>query len=221
MNQKIPVSSQWSGLLALTVLLMSAVLLVLALPVSLPARTPGAAMITTVTATAAHTERPDLAPPATRPGVMVATPEFAASVPPPLTSNFDPAQLTLGRQTYTQWCATCHGDRGQGLAEWRSSWDEDHQTCTKSGCHGVRHGEGGFTMLNVAPALIGPDTLKAFQTAAQLRLFIQTAMPFQAPNSLGDDQYWAVTAYLADQHRADAQGKALDETTALNVSLHP
>ncbi|MCC7450147.1 MAG: c-type cytochrome [Anaerolineae bacterium] len=223
MNQKLPVSSEWSGLLVLAALLMGAVLLVVALPVTVPPTSlPGAgASATAAIRATALANRPDLAPPATRPGVMVATPEFASTVPHPLTASFDPQQVALGRQTYTQWCATCHGDRGQGLNAWRSSWDPAHQNCTQSGCHGARHGEGGFTMLKVAPPLIGPDTLKTYQTAAQLYVFIRATMPFQAPGTLGDDQYWAVTAFLADQRRADAQGKALNETTAASIVLNP
>ena len=172
------------------------------------------------TGTATKLPRSDLAPPATRMGLTIATPEFATNVPLALTNGFDTAQFALGRRAYTQWCATCHGDRGQGLALWRSSWDEAHQTCTKSGCHGVRHGADGFTMLAVPPALIGPNTLMGFPTAAQLYTFIRAAMPYQAPGSLSDAEYWAMTAFLADQQGADAGGQMLDDQTAPGVSLH-
>jgi mono/diheme cytochrome c family protein len=163
--------------------------------------------------------RPNLAPPATRTGFTIVTPEFATSAPLALTRNFDPDQFALGRRIYTQWCATCHGDRGQGLELWRQSWDEEHQNCTKSGCHGRRYPPDGFMMLKVAPPLIGPNTLMIFQTAYQLYFFIRATMPFQAPGSLGDEEYWAVVAFLADQHGADASGEVLNEATALEVKL--
>jgi cytochrome c len=58
-----------------------------------------------------------------------------------------------------------------------------------------------------------------FATAAALHTFIRATMPFQAPGSLSEEEYWAVTAYLADQHRADAGGKVLDTGTAASVRL--
>ena len=59
----------------------------------------------------------------------------------------------------------------------------------------------------------------AFQNAAQLDLFISSAMPYQAPGSLAINQYWAITAYLADQHLADAHGQLLGDGNATNVAL--
>ncbi len=165
------------------------------------------------------TRRPFNAPPPTNADLMMATPEFAASVPLPLTTNFDMAQVTLGRQTYTQWCATCHGDKGQGLALWRYSWDKAHQTCTKSGCHGPNHPDTGFEMLQVPPPLIGTGSLTNFQNAEQLYQFISAVMPFQAPGSLANNQYWAVTAFLADQHLADAHKQVLDHSNAPTLVL--
>lgn len=169
--------------------------------------------------TAIEVKRPDLAPPATRMGLTVATPDFATNVPQSLTNTFDIEQFVLGRRTYTQWCATCHGDRGQGLAVWRSTWNQADQNCSQSGCHGVRRPPDGFTMLAVPPPLIGPNTLTKFQSAFSLYVFIRAAMPFQAPGSLSDTEYWAVTAFLADQHGAVASGQVLNEQTAPNVLL--
>ncbi len=164
-------------------------------------------------------ERPNLAPPATRVGMMIATPNYEALVPRPLSGNFDAAQLVAGRQTYALWCASCHGPQGQGLAIWRFSWDAEHQDCTKAGCHGAKHPPDGFAMKSLAPALLGPGTLSAFANVAQLQFFIAAVMPYQAPGTLAADEYWAVAAFLADQHRADADGKALDATNAADVTL--
>jgi mono/diheme cytochrome c family protein len=203
-------------LIAVAIFLTSGILLALALPDGLHRlnqETPTASL-------AASSTRPGLAPPATRMGFTIATPEFATSVPLAKTNNFDVDQFALGRRTYTQWCATCHGDRGQGLALWRTSWDPEHQDCTKSGCHGNRTPPDGFTMLKVPPPLIGPDSLMTFQTAYQLYYFVHATMPFQAPGSLSDEEYWAVVAFLGDQHGASASGKRLDESTAQDVKMH-
>jgi len=174
----------------------------------------------TQSSTSTATDRPALAPPSTREGLILSTPDYATNVPLPLTTNFDAAQVAQGRETYTLWCATCHGDRGQGLALWRSSWDVQDQDCTKSGCHGAKHPPDGFSMPQVPPPLIGPGSLKNFHTAAQLHLFIASSMPYQAPATLADDEYWALTAFLADQHQADAGGAKLSDAIADNVLLH-
>ncbi len=203
-------------LISVSMLIASSLLLALVLPDSIDT----AAVSQGTESAGPLPTRPDLAPPATQTGLMIATPEFATSVPMALTHNFDPDQFALGRRTYTQWCATCHGDRGQGLDLWRSSWDEAHQNCTKSGCHGSRHGGGGFTMLKVAPPLIGPSTLMTFENAFQLYYFVRATMPFQAPGSLSDEEYWAVVTFLSDQHGADAAGKRLNDATAQVVKLH-
>ncbi len=207
--------------ITIVVFFASGLMLALALPsTGLPQQAPDTTASPTGTSTSSMSMRPGLAPPATRPGLVEATPEFATSVPLALTHNFDPAQFDLGRRTYTQWCATCHGDRGQGLALWRSSWDPDHQTCTKSGCHGRRAAPDGFTMLTVPPPLIGANSLPTFDNAFQLFYFIRARMPYQAPGTLSDQEYWAVTAFLADQHGGDASGEVVDEATAVNVKLH-
>jgi mono/diheme cytochrome c family protein len=208
--------ANWLILIVPVALLTSSVLLALALPTDL---TPDHRFQQTADGTMAPT-RPGLAPPATRMNVMNATPEFATSVPLALTQNFDANQFALGRRTYTQWCATCHGDRGQGLALWRSSWDPEHQDCARSGCHGRRPPPDGFTMLKVPPPLIGPNTLMTFETAFQLYYFVRATMPFQAPGTLSDEEYWAVAAFLADQHGADAAGRLLNDLNALSVTLH-
>jgi mono/diheme cytochrome c family protein len=209
---------RWFLVVLPTVLFASGLILTLALPQDNGLNSRNTTPIPS--GTTAAPQRSDLAPPATRMGLTVATPDYATNVPQALTDNFDLQQFALGRRTYTQWCATCHGDRGQGLALWRSAWNKADQNCTQAGCHGVRHAPDGFMMLAVPPPLIGPNTLTKFTNALQLYAFIRAAMPFQAPGSLSDTEYWAVTAFLADQHGADAAGQALNEQTAPGVPLH-
>jgi mono/diheme cytochrome c family protein len=201
------------------VLIFGGFLFALVLSQAAPIRESAQSTATPSVRSTATKPRSDLAPVATSANVMIATPNWADHVPQPQTTNFDAAQVAFGRRIYTQWCATCHGDKGQGLAIWRYSWDEKHQNCTQAGCHGARRGEGGFTMLAVPSALMGENTLMKFATAAALHTFIRATMPFQAPGSLSEEEYWAVTAYLADQHRADAGGKVLDTGTAASVRL--
>jgi mono/diheme cytochrome c family protein len=165
------------------------------------------------------TRRPELAPPATNSNFSVGVPDFAAAVPTPLPGPFDMAQANLGRSTYTQWCATCHGDRGQGLAAWRPAWDEEHRTCSQSGCHGRNHPPDGFALLKDAPALIGPQTLPNYGTLLQLFTYIKATMPYQAKGSLSDEEYLAIAVYLANHHGANASGRVITLAEADSILL--
>ena len=60
--------------------------------------------------------------------------------------------------------------------------------------------ENGFTIPTVVPALVGPGTLAKFPTAANLYGFMKAAMPFQKPNSLSEEDYYKITAFLLRQN---------------------
>ena len=74
-------------------------------------------------------------------------------------------------------------------------------------------------MVLIPPPVIGQGSLTKFQNAFQLFAYIRGLMPYQAPGALSDTEYWAVTAYLADQHGADALRQPLNEADALTVLL--
>ncbi len=131
-------------------------------------------------------------------------------------------QADRGALVYKGYCITCHGDRGQGLAEWRLTWDDAHQNCAKPSCHGAQHPDTGFALPNnYAPAIMGENTLSHFQTARDLYGFISKRMPFQEPGVLPMDDYWALTAFLIRQHGVLPDGVRLDESTAGTQPVHP
>jgi mono/diheme cytochrome c family protein len=163
---------------------------------------------------ATHVSRPDLAPPATRPGLIRATLPYMVEVPASRAGHFDRDQLALGRETFAQWCATCHGVRGEGLEASRHTWPPEKQNCAQSGCHARNHPPDGFAMLRVPPPLIGAAALNHFPSAMGLFAYMRATMPYQAPGTLSDAEYWALTAYLADQHGASAGGLPLDGSNA-------
>lgn len=115
--------------------------------------------------------------------------------PPPMPAN--PAQADYGAQVYWLVCMACHGDRGQGLTdEWRSAWAPGDQNCWQSKCHASNHPPQGFELPRYAPRIIGEGTLVRFETAAGLYEYLRTQMPWHAPGSLQDDEYWQLTAFL-------------------------
>lgn len=158
--------------------------------------------------------RPDLAPPATRSSFTRATLPYMAEVPTARAGHFDGDQLTVGREVFAQWCTTCHGVQGQGLAASRHTWPPEKQNCTQAGCHARNHPPDGFAMLRVPPALMGVQALNHFPNAHGLFAYMRATMPYQAPGTLSDAEYWALTAYLADQHGANAGGQTLNDANA-------
>jgi cytochrome c len=131
-----------------------------------------------------------------------------------------PTAAERGNDIFQGHCSTCHGDRGQGLDEWRKEWDPAHQNCTQSKCHGDNHPPDGFRLPNnFAPKIIGDNTLTDLKTAQDLYNFISKKMPFQAPGSLTPDEYWLLASFLTNQHNS-----AVTEVNAQNatsISLHP
>ena len=62
-------------------------------------------------------------------------------------------------------------------------------------CHGGQ-GEGGS-----GPVLIGGNKrIATYETTTRLYDYISRTMPFDAPGSLEQQQYWDVIAYLLDEN---------------------
>ena len=118
---------------------------------------------------------------------------------PTLPAN--PSQADYGAQVYWLNCSACHGDKAQGLTDdFRKQYPPEDQNCWKSHCHGKITYENGFTIPTLVPQLVGPGSLAKFPNAANLYGFMHAAMPFQKPNSLTDEQYYQITAFLLRQN---------------------
>lgn len=133
-----------------------------------------------------------------------------------------PTQGGNGANTFQVYCMPCHGDVGQGLTdEFRNrQYPPEDTNCWKSGCHGSRPYENGFTLPMTVPMLIGSGTLTKFQTAQALYGFIRGAMPFNKPGSLSDAQYVNLTAYLLEANRLVSPGIQLDVNTLAAIKIH-
>lgn len=132
---------------------------------------------------------------------------------PTLPAN--PSQADKGAQVYWLSCLPCHGDRGQGLTEeFKQTYPPEDRDCWKSGCHGKRPYENGFTLPAQVPAIIGAGTLRQFPDAAVFRSYIFAAMPYWRPASLTEEETWQVTAFLL---RENGQWTAQDELSASNA----
>jgi hypothetical protein len=138
--------------------------------------------------------------------------------PPPLSEP--PTQVELGHYAYYLSCMVCHGDQGQGLAAWREVLPEEDRDCWQSRCHAANHPPGGFQFPAYAPPVMGPGTLAGYQTAAELHDSLRARMPWQAPGLLPAEEYWQITAYLAQAHGADLGTELLTVERAVAIRLH-
>jgi S-disulfanyl-L-cysteine oxidoreductase SoxD len=105
-----------------------------------------------------------------------------------------PAQ---GAKIYASTCASCHGDRGQGGPAPRLV--------------------GGVGTLGTAHPVktVGsywPYTTTVFD-------YIRRAMPFTSPESLSDDEVYALVAYLLNQNGAITGNAVMDATTLPKVKM--
>ncbi len=150
---------------------------------------------------------------------MMATPDRLAR--PVLPAN--PSQADLGAQAYYLVCMTCHGDRGQGLTqEWIDAWHLDEKDgCWQSKCHAANHPPEGFVLPKTIPAVTGPLIKARFATGLDLHNYIREKMPWQAPGTLTEEQYWQLTAYVLRLNGLDPGNTPLNETTATQIRLRP
>jgi len=138
--------------------------------------------------------------------------------PPPMSDP--PTQVEQGHYAYYLSCMVCHGDRGQGFTdEWRGALDPADQNCWQSKCHAANHPPEGFELPRYAPPVIGPGRLAHHQTAAGLYQFLRSRMPWQAPGILSDEEYWQLTAFLAQANGISWGEGPLGPDNAANVAL--
>ncbi len=80
-----------------------------------------------------------------------------------------------GEELYATHCAACHGDFGEGLERWPA----------------LMGGRGSLRGAEVRRT-VG----SYWQHAPAVFDYIRRAMPYQAPQSLSNDEYYAITAYV-------------------------
>ncbi|MBK8988470.1 MAG: c-type cytochrome [Chloroflexi bacterium] len=154
------------------------------------------------------------------PFVVQPTPTVDRLAAPPTVEN--PTQADEGAYLYWLYCLPCHGDVGQGLTdEWREQYPEEEQYCWNSGCHGSNPPEPhGFLIPTVVPPLVGEDGLTRFDTLGEVYYYTRGAMPLEMPGRLTDEEYLALTAFLAHK-RGIWDGTPLTERTVLQMRLRP
>ncbi len=134
----------------------------------------------------------------------------------------DASQAEKGAEAYRLVCAACHGDVGQGLTdEWRATWAPEDQNCWQSKCHGDIHPPDGFALPRFSPPVKGSIIPAMFDNALELYQYNKARMPWHAPGTMRDEEYWQVTAFLVELNGIELGDTILDETSAAQVSLKP
>lgn len=148
------------------------------------------------------------------------TPTIDRLAAPPTVEN--PTQADDGAYLYWLYCLPCHGDQGQGLTdEWRAQYPLEEQYCWESGCHGSNPPEPyGFLIPTVVPPLVGDEGLTRFETLGEVYYYARGSMPLELPGRLTDEEYLAITAFLAEK-RGIWDGSTLTDRTVLQMKLRP
>ena len=102
-----------------------------------------------------------------------------------------------GASVYARYCLSCHGTEGRGQLN-----------DVLVGGHGTLTGEAPLKTVGS----FWPYATTVFD-------YIRRAMPYQQPQSLGDDQVYALTAYLLFLNGILEQDEALDAETLPDVRM--
>jgi mono/diheme cytochrome c family protein len=133
-----------------------------------------------------------------------------------------PTQIELGHQEYWMSCMVCHGDQGQGLTEeWRSVLNPADRYCWQARCHGDHHPPNGFKIPRTSPRIMGTGALSGYKTATELFEYLRVEMPWSYPGLFETEDYWQLTAYLADANGIDMGQDPLGPENGDEILLVP
>jgi cytochrome c len=106
-----------------------------------------------------------------------------------------------GKSVYQQQCASCHGENLQGGS-------------------GDRLIGGRGSLVNDDPKKPPMKTVESYWPyATTLFDYVKRAMPLTAPDSLTNDQVYAVTAYILEQAKIIPQDAIMNAQTLANVRM--
>jgi mono/diheme cytochrome c family protein len=145
------------------------------------------------------------APPAEAPASMEPASGSAAAPAAAAPSVAAPAtfaeQVTLGQKLYSEQCAGCHGNSGEG---------------TKDGPAVVGLDKGA---LPLEPASTAKYRKTQFKTVADIADFVVKSMPPKAPGSLTGEEYLAILAFDLKANGIDLGDKKLDLELAKTLEV--
>ncbi|MFM7607354.1 MAG: c-type cytochrome [Alphaproteobacteria bacterium] len=166
--------------------------------------------------------RPFTAPPGDRTRTDIAWPAATATLPAPIPGigrsatsaeiagwdiavrgdghNLPPGSGTAkkGEELYVTHCAACHGDFGEGLERWPALM-----------------GGRGSLRSDQPKRSIG----SFWQHAPAVFDYIRRAMPYAAPQSLSNDEYYAITAYVLFLNELIGEDDKMDAASLSKLAM--
>ncbi len=114
--------------------------------------------------------------------------------------NLPPGSGTAkeGEELYVTHCASCHGDFGEGLERWPALM-----------------GGRGSLRSDQPRRTIG----SFWQHAPSVFDYIRRAMPYAAPQSLSNDEYYAITAYVLFLNELIGEDDKMDATSLPKLAM--
>ncbi|UPY35574.1 cytochrome c [Sediminicoccus sp. KRV36] len=103
-----------------------------------------------------------------------------------------------GEELFQQHCASCHGDFGEGLDRWPA----------------LMGGRGSLTT-DQPRRTVG----SYWQHAPSVFDYVRRAMPYAAPQSLTNDDYYALTAYILSINELVAEDAVMDRESLPRVEM--
>lgn len=114
--------------------------------------------------------------------------------------NLPPGSGTAkeGEELYVTHCAACHGDFGEGLERWPALM-----------------GGRGSLRSDQPKRTVG----SFWQHAPSVFDYIRRAMPYAAPQSLSNDEYYAITAYVLFLNELIGEDAKMDATSLPKLAM--
>jgi cytochrome c len=140
-------------------------------------------------------------------------------------ANYGQAVRLPGADVYRSQCASCHGERGEGLAQSPPVmgsgalplYERDPSTTSNPAFQDIAEQQ---RKQSLPP---GSDTRGAFRTAADLFKYTSREMPQPKSKaaSLSQEDYWAVVNFLLVGHGSAVPAGGANEANAESVEIKP
>jgi cytochrome c len=140
-------------------------------------------------------------------------------------ANYGKASSLPGADIYARACASCHGQRGEGLGQAPAVmgsgalplYERDPSTTSNPAFQDIAEQQ---RKQSLPP---GADTRGAFRTATDLFNYVSREMPLpkSKAGSLSQEQYWAVVNFLLVGHGSAVPAGGVTAANAESVEIKP
>jgi cytochrome c len=128
-----------------------------------------------------------------------------------------------GGTLFGEHCASCHGQRGEGLSAPAimgvDALPEYPKDPTMSS--DIRSTDPAEQQLRQQLYPGGAPMREPFRTAADLYNYVSSQMPKKHPGSLGSQDYWKIVTFMLIAHGASVPPEGVDEQNAPSVTIRP